>query len=118
MARRSRRRPALTRGPAPAGRDPYRAARHAGLRPASALPPRVKGFLVCAGLALVAFAVWVTFRLLAVDSRPVAILLIALSYLGAVVVASAVLTVTRMAYSLHAVPYLLGRGVRRLLGRR
>jgi hypothetical protein len=72
-----------------------------------------------AALALVGFLVWLTDRLFALDSEAVAILLSVLSCIGAIVVGIAVLTLTRLAFSLGALPYLLGRGVRRLLtGRR
>ena len=69
-------------------------------------------------LAILGFAVWLTIQLLDMDSRPLAILLIVLSYLGALAVGTAVVTLTRIAFSLGAVPYLLGRGLRRLLARR
>jgi hypothetical protein len=88
------------------------------LRPASELPTRAKLFLLAIILVIAGFAAWVTIRLLQRDSEALAILLIALSYLSAIVVGFAVVTATRMLYSLRAVPYLLGRGVRRLLTRR
>lgn len=105
---------------APGERPPVaaRPGRQTGLKPVSQLPPRAKLFLVVVGLGLVAFAVWVTLRLLSTDSLALAIVLSVLSYIGAVVVGTAVLTVTRMLFSLRAMPYLLGRGVRRLLIRR
>jgi hypothetical protein len=57
-------------------------------------------------------------RLVDSDSRPVAILLIVLGCIGAAVVGIAVLTATRMLFSLRAMPYLLGRLVRRWLTHR
>jgi hypothetical protein len=92
--------------------------RQVGLRPASELPSRAKLFLVAAGLIIIGFAVWVSIRLLDTDSRPLAILLIVLSAIGAVIVTIAVVTATRMLFSLRALPYLLGRGLRRLLSHR
>ena len=92
--------------------------RQVGLRPVSQLPGRAKLLIVAACLAIAGFAAWLTVRLLDMNSRPVAILLIVLSYIGAFVLATAVMTATRIACSLGALPYLLGRGVRRLLGRR
>jgi hypothetical protein len=86
------------------------------MRSVSELPPRVRLALAVAGLALLGFAVWVTIELLSGHSVAVSILLIALSYLGVIVIGSAVVTLTRMAFSLHLVPYLIGRGLRRLLG--
>jgi hypothetical protein len=84
----------------------------------SELPPRAKLFLVVAGVALVGFAVWVTIRLLNTDSLALAIVVSVFSYIGAVVLGVAIMTATRMLFSLRAMPYLLGRGVRRLLIRR
>ena len=81
----------------------------------SDLPLRARLFIAAAMLAIVGFAAWITVRLLQVDGRALAIVLIALSYIGAVVVAIAVVTLTRIAWSLRAMPYLLGRGLRRLL---
>lgn len=95
-----------------------RPGRQTGLRPLSELPPRAKLFLVAVGVALVGFAVWVTIRLLRADSLPLAIVVSVFSYIGAVVLGVAVVTATRMLFSLRAMPYLLGRGMRRLLIRR
>jgi len=92
--------------------------RHRGLQPLSNLPSRAKLFLVAAGLAIAGFAAWVSIRVFDTDSRPLAILLIVLTGIGAGVVGIAVLTATRMLFSLRAMPYLLGRGMRRLLSRR
>jgi uncharacterized membrane protein YeaQ/YmgE (transglycosylase-associated protein family) len=91
---------------------------HVGLRPASDLPSKAKLFLVMAGLIIIGFTGWVAVRLLNSDSRPVAILLIVLGCIGAGVVGIAVLTATRMLFSLRAMPYLLGRLARGLLTRR
>jgi hypothetical protein len=92
--------------------------RNRGLAPVSSLPPRAKLFVVAAGVALAGFAAWVSIRLFDTDSRPLAILLTVLACIGAVVVGIAVVTATRMLFSLRAMPYLLGRGIRRLLSRR
>ena len=107
-------------GPEAGGPPPAPPARRApGLRPVSALPPRAKLFLAVALVALIGFVVWLTDRLFQLDSEAVAILLSVLSCIGAIAVGSAVLTLTRIAFSLGAMPYLLGRGLRRLLtGRR
>ena len=76
---------------------------------------RARAFLVVVGLGLVGFGVWLTLRLLSVDSLPVAILLMAMSYIGIVVVFVAVMTITRGLFSLRAVPFLIGRSIYRLL---
>jgi hypothetical protein len=89
-----------------------------GLRPFAGLPSRAKLFLVAAALVIAGFTAWVSVRLLDTDSRPLAILLIVLSVIGATIVTIAIATATRMLFSLRALPYLLGRGVRRLLLRR
>ena len=89
--------------------------REIGLRPLASLPARARAFLVVVGVGLVGFGVWLTLRLLSVDSLPVAILLIAMSYIGIVVVFVAVMTITRGLFSLRAVPFLIGRSIYRLL---
>ncbi len=110
----------MSRGPSTARRSPQapRAGRERRLRRVSELPPRAKLFLVVAEAAIVAFAVWVTTRFLALDGRGVAIILSVICCVGLAAVGVAVVTVTRIAFSAGALPYLMGRGVRRLLGRR
>jgi len=95
-----------------------RPGRHRGLVPVSNLPSRAKLFLVGASVAIAGFTAWVSIRLFDTDSRPLAILLTVLACIGAIVVAVAVVTATRMLFSLRAMPYLLGRGMRRLFSRR
>ncbi len=95
-----------------------RPSRQTGLRPLAALPPKAKLFLAVAGLAILGFVVWLAVRVLQSDGRTLAIVLIVLSCIGGLVVGSAVVTLTRMLFSLRALPYLLGRGLRRLLSGR
>ena len=90
-------------------------AREIGLTPLASLPTRARAFLAVLGIAFIGFGVWLTLRLLSVDSLPVAILLIVLSFVGIVVVFVAVMTIIRGLFSLRAVPFLIGRAVRRLL---
>jgi hypothetical protein len=89
-----------------------------GLRPISELPSRARLFLIAAGLTIAGFTAYVAVRLYDTDGRALAVLLIVLCCLGAFVVTIAVVTATRILFSLRAMPYLLGRGARRLLTRR
>ena len=89
-----------------------------GLRPVSELPARARLFLFAAGVVIAGFTVYVAVRLYDTDSRALAVLLIVLCCLGASVVTIAVVTTTRILFSLRSMPYLLGRGVRGLLTRR
>ncbi len=90
-------------------------ARQVGLTPLAGLPTRARVFLVALGIAFVGFGVWLTLRLLSVDSLPVAILLIVMTYIGIVVVFVAAVTITRGLFSLRALPFLVGRTIYRLL---
>lgn len=104
--------------PSPPARPAARPARQVGLRPASELPLRPRLFLVVAALVIAGFTVYVSVHLYDTDGHGLAILLIALCCLGACVVTIAVVTATRILFSLGAMPYLLGRSARRLLTRR
>jgi hypothetical protein len=103
--------------PVPPGR-PARRPVPVGLRPISELPSRARLFLIAAGLTIAGFTAFVAVRLYDTDGRALAVLLIVLCCLGAFVIAIAVVTATRILFSLRAMPYLLGRGARRLLTRR
>ena len=105
----------MARGQQQIGRAQAHAGREAGLRPLASLPVKAKVFLAVLSLAMIGFGVWITIRLLRTDSLGVAILLMALSYVGIGVVSVALLTVTRAVFSLRALPYVIGRTIYRLL---
>lgn len=91
--------------------------RQAGLRPTASLPARARVFVIALCLAVIGFLVWLTIDLLMTDSLPVAIVLMILSYIGFAVLLVALVTVTRAAFSLRSLPFLLGRSIYRLLTR-
>jgi hypothetical protein len=87
--------------------------RRAQLTPVRDLPRKAKLFLGAFCLAVGALAVRFTIEILAMHTLAPAMLLLIANYVGFAVLLIAVLTVTRAVFSLRAVPFLLGRGIRR-----